>query len=97
MKNEIPPNVANAFNNTEDLLRNISDEGLRELNFSAKDRDKTHITVFGIEMKMRNRDSEIFKVIVCPVSFSDSDVFRRVILDSGESIKKNFPNISVYH
>ena len=34
-ESEVPLDIINAFDNTEDLVRHISDEGCDELNFST--------------------------------------------------------------
>ena len=87
----VPPDIINAFDNTEDLVRHISEDGCEELNFSTMDKDNSIITSLGIQLEMFNRNAEIFRVIVCPDIFSDNDIFRRHILLMSEDIQKNYP------
>ena len=85
MKNErsdSPPEwVFNSFDNIEDVIRHITDEGLDELNF---DKDQVVITRLGIVLTLTNRHDKPFKVIVCPDILSDDDYMRRVLSSYSE-------------
>ena len=89
----VPLDIISAFDNTEDLVRHISDEGCDELNFSTIDDDNSMITSLGIQLEMFNRNSEIFRVIVCPDLLTDNDIFMRVIMGMGDVFKENFPHL----
>ena len=88
MKNErsdSPPEwVFNSFDNIEDVLRHITDEGLDELNH---DKDQTVITRLGVQLTFTNRNNKPFKVIVCPDMLSDDDNMRQVLYSYGKEIE----------
>ena len=63
MKTEKYSNVFNSYDNLEDILNVITDDGLDELNFH---KDTTKITKLGVIVTLKNRDGKDFKVIVCP-------------------------------
>ena len=92
-ENGVPPDIINAFDNTEDLVKHISDEGLEELNYSTMDDDNSKITSLGIQLEMFNRNAEIFRVIVCPDLLTDNDIFMKVIMGMGDVFKENFPHL----
>ena len=64
----IPEDVKNTFENLEDILKHITDEGLDELNFK-KDNvellDKEEGRTKGLVLTLTNRKNNSFKVIVC--------------------------------
>ena len=88
---KIPKSVLNAFDNTEDVLKHITDDGLDELNHEM---EKCRILNLGIELNFTNRNNIPFKVIVCPDMLTDDDNMRRKLYESGKSIEKNFPHIA---
>ena len=63
----IPEDVNNTFENLEDILKHITDEGLDELNFK-KDNvellDKEEGRTKGLVLTLTNRKNNSFKVIV---------------------------------
>jgi len=91
MKNELPDFVYKSFNNLEDILRHLTDEGLESLQFNATQMDKYHITQFGIKCEMKNRHGDGFSVLV--MDDDDADKFRLQILEGAEGIRRNFPNL----
>jgi|TARA_B100002003_G_C13844145_1_gene414137 hypothetical protein len=88
---KMPKSVLNAFDNTEDVLKHITDDGLDELNHEM---EKCRILNLGIELNFTNRNNIPFKVIVCPDMLTDDDNMRRKLYESGKSIEKNFPHIA---
>ena len=88
---KIPKSVLNAFDNTEDVLKHITDDGLDELNHEM---EKCRILNLGIELNFTDRNNIPFKVIVCPDMLTDDDNMRRKLYESGKSIEKNFPHIA---
>jgi len=81
-RSDYPPEwVFNSFDNIEDVIRHITDEGLDELNF---DKDQVVITRLGIVLTLTNRHDKPFKVIVCPDILSDDDYMRRVLSSYSE-------------
>jgi hypothetical protein len=84
-RSDYPPEwVFNSFDNIEDVIRHITDEGLDELNF---DKDQVVITRLGIVLTLTNRHDKPFKVIVCPDILSDDDYMRRVLSSYSQGIE----------
>ena len=94
MKNErsdSPPEwVFNSFDNLEDVLKHITDEGLEELNYKKME---VQILLLGVELTFTNRNNKQFKVIVCHDELSCDDNMRRSLYECGKGIEENFPHI----
>jgi len=88
---KIPKSVLNAFDNTEDVLKHITDDGLDELNHEMKE---CRILNLGIELTFTNRNNKPFRVIFCPDVLTNDDNMRRVLYEKGKSVEKNFPHIA---
>ncbi len=92
----LPEFVENGFDNVEDILTHITDEGLVELDYSCGNENtskKTHITSLGIIIEMTNRNNKPFWVVVCPEEISNTDDFRRRIYWMGKRIGERFPEL----
>ena len=86
----IPEDVKNTFENLEDILKHITDEGLDELNFKKMNvelLDKEEGRTKGLVLTLTNRKNNSFKVIVCPDMLSDDDNMRRVLYSYGKEIE----------
>jgi hypothetical protein len=84
-RSDYPPEwVFNSFDNIEDVIRHITDEGLDELNF---DKDQVVITRLGIVLTLTNRHDKPFRVFVCPDILSDDDLMRRVLSSYSQGIE----------
>ena len=93
----MPANLDKSFNNVEDILNAMTDEGMRNLDFSAsraREQDnKILITQFGVACQMQNREGQTFSVLVMNKDISSQyglKRFRRQIVESAKAIKKNF-------
>jgi len=89
---KIPESVRNSFDNTEDVLKHITDDGLDELNHESL--KECRILNLGIELTFTNRNNKPFRVIFCPDVLTDDDNMRRVLYRSGKSIEKNYPHLA---
>ena len=91
-KNKVPKFVDNAFNNIEDILKAMTDEGLINLDFNARDMDKVKITQLGVQITLKNREGKNFKVIVCPDSYDDEKI-KETIMNMGLAIAEQYKKI----
>jgi hypothetical protein len=89
---KIPKTVLNAFDNTEDVLEHITDDGLDALNHESM--KECRILNLGIELTFTNRNNKPFRVIFCPDVLTNDDNMRRTLYVSGKSIEKNYPHIA---
>lgn len=88
---KIPEWIRNSFDNTEDVLEHITDDGLDELNHEMKE---CRILNLGIELTFTNRNNKPFRVIFCPDVLTNDNNMRRTLYESGKSIEKNYPHIT---
>jgi hypothetical protein len=91
-KNKVPKFVDNAFNNIEDILKAMTDEGLINLDFNARDMDKVKITQLGVQITLKNREGKDFKVFVCPDSYDDKKI-KETIMNMGLAIAEQYKKI----
>ena len=95
VKDGPPEWVYNSFNNVEDILHVITDEGLKKLDYKVSNynmKNKTDITQMGVVITLRNRNNNPFKVVVCPDYLSEDDNFRNVLYKMGKGVEENFPH-----
>ena len=79
MNREVPNSVLTAFDNTEDVLKWITDEGLEELCQSKNLAEVSELTPLGIELSYTNRRNKSFKVIVRPDDTLQKDMYEKVM------------------
>jgi hypothetical protein len=82
----MPAYIDNAFDNLEDVMHAMSDEGLQDLNVLENKFSKVKITRFGVLVEMRNRDEKPFSVLV--MDDADMNTFRKRITTSAKAMKK---------
>jgi hypothetical protein len=91
----IPPEIDEAFDNSYDLLSNLTDKG-----FEGYFKDKqgllnnTKVTRLGVMLNLKNEQDKPYSVIVTPSHLTDVDEFRKSILVMADGIKKNFPHLN---
>ncbi|MDB2451568.1 hypothetical protein N9W99_03720 [Gammaproteobacteria bacterium] len=88
MENLIKEVVNESFYNLNTVLDAMSDEGQKNLDIWEKDEDKLMFTSFGSVVKLKNPEGNSFFTLV--MDTDDVSIFRRRIVESAESIKKNF-------
>jgi hypothetical protein len=76
MKTEKYDEVFNSYDNLEDILNVITDDGIDELQFH---KEATVITRLGVMTTFVNREGKPFKVIVCPESMNDSKLKETIV------------------
>ncbi len=91
----MPPQIDEAFDNTEDLLSNLTDKGY-EGYFKDKQGllNNTKVTRLGVMLNLKNEQDKPYSVIVTPSHLTDKDEFRKTILVMADGIKKNFPHLN---
>ena len=91
----IPPEIDEAFDNSYDLLSNLTDKGF-EGYFKDKQRllNNTKVTRLGVMLNLKNEQDKPYSVIVTPSHLTDVDEFRKSILVMADGIKKNFPHLN---
>lgn len=95
--NKIPEFVENSFDNYEEILTYITDQGLVSLDISSDERgmhmDNVQITDLGIRAGLKKRNGDTFHIIVCPDYLSDINELRRKIVDMSKSIQQQFSDL----
>jgi len=82
--------VFNSYDNFEDLLNTIDDDGLMSLMPDGDSTifDSTHITRLGVMAELKNRDGKNFKVIICPDSMTKVKL-QKTIIEMGLNLLDN--------
>jgi hypothetical protein len=95
VKAETPQEILEAFDNTEDLLSNLTDKGYDGY-FKDKQGllDNTKVTRLGVMLNLKNEQNKPYSVIVTPSYLTDVDEFRKSILEMADGIKRNFPHLN---
>ena len=95
--NRVPEFVENSFNNYEEILAHITDQGLVSLDISSDEKgmhmDNVQITSLGIRTKLKKRNGDAFHIIVCPDYLSDINELRKELVDMGKNIQRQFSNL----
>jgi len=96
--NKIPEFVENSFDNYEEILAHITDQGLVSLDISSKEKgmhmNNLQITSLGIRAGLKKRNGDTFHIIVCPDYLSDINELRREIVDMSKSIQQQFSDLN---
>jgi hypothetical protein len=92
-KSKIPPHIDNAFRNLEDIFYGLTDSGWRNLDCEKAQTERMNITRLGILINLKNRDNQMFSLIVTPNYLSDVTLLRKEILTMADNLKKTFPNL----
>jgi hypothetical protein len=77
-----------SFDNMNEVLEAMRDEGQQNLDILEKKLGKFHLTNFGCLLNLKNSDGKGFYALI--MDTDDMTVFRKRILKSAEGIKKNF-------
>ena len=91
--NKIPPEIDNAFRNLEDIFYALTDKGWKDLDCEEAKKRRMKITNLGIQIQFKNRNIEIFSVIVTPNYLSDVNELRKEIVIMADAIREHFPEI----
>ena len=94
-KMKVKAEIDEAFDNTEDLLSNLTDKGYDGY-FKDKQGllDNTKVTRLGVMLNLKNEQNKPYSVIVTPSYLTDVDEFRKSILEMADGIKRNFPHLN---
>ncbi len=92
-KSKIPPAIENAFCNLEDIFSALSDSGWKDLDCEKAKTERMNITRLGIIINLKNRDDQIFSVIVTPNYLSDASLLRKEIITMADIYTEIFPNL----
>ena len=89
---KMPRYIADAFDNTNDVMQAMSAKGQLDLDIYEDKSTKLAITSFGCVIDLKNREGKGFSVLI--MDTNDADVFRNRVLLAAEGIKQNFPHLT---